>query len=342
MTLGAPTSNETSPSPESTSTAAVYAVVATYNGAAFIGNCLRSLSESHYAVNIVVVDNASTDNTREIVASFPAVETIPLQANVGFGSANNIGIAHALGKGANFVFLLNQDARVAPETIGTLVNCALAAPEYGILSPMHLNGDGSQIDYLFSRHLAQAANPSYTQLLSDLYRGHLAEVYPVPFVNAAAWLLSRTCLMQVGGFDPLFFMYGEDADYCRRAIFHGFKVGLVPSVVIFHERGGKAASAENRPKRLRSAITRQKSSLIARLKNPQGSFLRHLAAGIGGTLIQSLRLLGTGNFMSAAIFWATWAVLIPSLPRVFKHYRICRSRGPHWIEKAGEREHHAA
>ncbi|MDZ7379583.1 MAG: glycosyltransferase family 2 protein [candidate division KSB1 bacterium] len=312
--------------------AAVYAVVVTYNGAAFIGSCLRSLSDSRYPVSTVVVDNASTDNTREIVASFPDVELIPLQANIGFGRANNIGIAHALERGADFVFLLNQDARVAPETVGALVNCALTAAEYGILSPMHLNGDGSQIDYLFSRHLARSSNPSYTQLLSDLYRGHLAEVYPVPFVNAAAWLLSRSCLMQVGGFDPLFFMYGEDADYCRRATFHGFKVGLVPLVVIFHERGGDAASAGDKMGQLRRAVTRQRAYFIGQLKNPRGSFVSHLAYWIGGTPILSLQSLAVGDVREAAILWVAGTTLIPLLPRVWQHYCICRKHGPHWIE----------
>ncbi len=312
--------------------AIVYAVVVTYNGAAFIGSCLRSLSESHYPVSIVVVDNASTDDTREIAASFSGVELLPLQENIGFGKANNIGIAHALEGEANFVFLLNQDARVAPDTIGTLVNCALTATEYGILSPMHLNGDGSQIDYLFSRHLARSSNPSYTQLLSDLYKGHLAEVYPVSFVNAAAWLLSRECLTQVGGFDPLFFMYGEDADYYRRATFHGFKVGLVPSATIFHERGGESVSAGSGSERLRKAIARQRTYLISQLKAPSGSFASHLAYWIGGTPIRILQSLAAGNVADAAILWMAGITLIPYLPRIWRHYRICRRRGAHWIE----------
>ncbi len=312
--------------------ATAYAVVVTYNGAAFIERCLQSLLESRYPVTILVVDNASTDTTREIVAAFPAVETIVLQTNIGFGRANNIGIGRALQQGADYVFLLNQDARVTPETIGTLVGCARSAAEYGILSPMHLNGDGSQIDYLFSRHLARSANPSYTRLLSDLYKGCLAEVYPVSFVNAAAWLLTRECLMQVGGFDPLFFMYGEDADYCRRAAFHGFKIGLVPSVVIFHERGGETTSTDGRLRRLRRAIARQRAYLIGQLKGPDRSFVGHLAYWIGGTPIRALQSLAEGNVADAMILWAAGVTLIPSLPRIWKHYRICRRRGPHWIE----------
>lgn len=302
--------------------ATVYAVVVTYNGAAFIERCLQSLLESRYPVTTLVVDNASADNTREIVASFPSVELIPLRMNIGFGRANNIGIGCALQRGADFVFLLNQDARVSPEAIGTLVDCARSAAEYGILSPMHLNGDGSQIDYLFSRHLARVTNPSYTRLLSDLYKGCPAEVYPVSFVNATAWLLTRECLMHVGGFDPLFFMSSEDTDYCRRAIFHGFKVGLVPSAVIFHERGGDAASHTGKLlDRLHRAVARQRAYVIARLKDPQGSFVGHL-----------IRWLVVGSVARGAASLAAGVLTLPLLPTIWKHRQICRRSGPHWIK----------
>ena len=62
----------------------------------------------------------------------------------------------------------------------------------------------------------------------------------LPFINAAAWVLSRALVEKIGGFDPIFFMYGEDQDYCHRALFHGFKTGLAPKAIAYHwHDGGK-------------------------------------------------------------------------------------------------------
>src|SRR5690606_31512456 len=57
-----------------------------------------------------------------------------------------------------------------------------------------------------------------------------------PFVNAAGWLLSRNILENIGGFDPIFFHYGEDDNYCQRAQYHGFKIGIVPNAFLLHDR----------------------------------------------------------------------------------------------------------
>ena len=61
-------------------------------------------------------------------------------------------------------------------------------------------------------------------------------VYDLPFVNAAGWLISKECLMTVGGFDPMFFHYGEDDNYCQRVLFHEFKIGVLPNALMVHDR----------------------------------------------------------------------------------------------------------
>ena len=90
-------------------------VIVTYNGSQWIRDCLKSIpvSSDH---KVVVVDNASTDDTCEIItADFPAVDLLPSHDNLGFGRANNLAIRHALGKHEpDAFFLLNQDARLGP------------------------------------------------------------------------------------------------------------------------------------------------------------------------------------------------------------------------------------
>src|SRR5215204_6592125 len=181
----------------------VYAVVVTYNGASWIAKCLQSLQDGCFPIFVILVDNASTDETISLAKQFGEVTCVKLRRNVGFGRANNIGIRMALSLRAEYVFLLNQDAFVYADTVGSLVDAARAYPEYGIVSPIHPTSDGSGLDEKFARYMVRhRANPT-TEELDYKHLGK--ELYPVSFVNAAAWLVSSQCLKRIGGFDPIFF-----------------------------------------------------------------------------------------------------------------------------------------
>lgn len=219
----------------------VVCVVVTYNGMAWLDRCLGSLIASSAPVHVIVVDNGSTDGTPDLIGSaFPEVELVRTGKNLGFGAANNVGIRMALDRGAGHVFLLNQDAWVKPETIGLLVAAMTEHPEYGVLSPMHLNGAGDALDGPFSEYIIPFKCPG---LYSDLVLGRAKPApYTLPFVNAAAWLLSRKCLQTVGGFNPSFRHYGEDNNYLHRVHFHGMLVGVLPTAWIHHDRAERTTN----------------------------------------------------------------------------------------------------
>lgn len=197
----------------------------------WINKCL--ISCEHYPV--VVIDNSSTDETISYIKEkFPNVHLLPQNKNLGFGQANNLGINHALNQGADYVFLLNQDAYLHEGCIERLISRQQQNPEYGILSPIHLNGKGNRLDQNFSNYVTYRNNPDF---YSDfILKKPLREIYEVPFVNAAGWLLSTKVLETVGGFDPIFFHYGEDDNYCQRAKYHKFKIGVVPDAFLNHDR----------------------------------------------------------------------------------------------------------
>lgn len=209
----------------------VFVIVVTYNSLPWIDTCLRSCGE----YKIIIVDNNSSDQTiSHVKSNFPSVHLLPQNGNLGFGQANNIGIKYALEQGAEYVFLLNQDAYLQEGCIETLIETHKKNITYGILSPIHLNGQGNRLDRNFSNYINYTANPDF---YSDfVLKKPLLEIYEVPFVNAAGWLLSRDILEKVGGFDPIFFHYGEDDNYCQRARFHGFKIGVVPTTFLYHDR----------------------------------------------------------------------------------------------------------
>lgn len=108
---------------------------------------------------------------------------------------------------------------------------------YGIISPVHLNGDGTAIDFGFYNLIANN-NAKYDErkLLTDLLKNDKKSIYQFKFINAAAWLVSKKCIEIVGGFDPLFYHYGEDNNYCQRIKYHGFKLGLATQTFIYHDR----------------------------------------------------------------------------------------------------------
>lgn len=212
----------------------VFVVIVTYNGSKWVTPCFSSLRKSTVPVHTIVIDNGSQDDTlARIGAEFPEVEVINTGKNLGFGKANNIGMELAYARGADYVFLLNQDAWIDPDAVERLVEAHRKYPAYGVISPMHLNGAGDGLDYNFSNYIGPN---KCRHLYSDLYLGRLQDIYDVGFVNAAAWSMTRECLERVGGFSPSFFHYGEDANYTQRLQFHKLKLGVLPASRIYHDR----------------------------------------------------------------------------------------------------------
>lgn len=213
----------------------IVVVVVTYNGLVWIDRCLGSVADPTGRIHTVVIDNGSSDGTVEAISKrYPKVELVRTNKNLGFGQANNLGIRIALDRGSSYAFLLNQDAWLTPGTLDQLVTTSRSYPGFGILSPIHLNGKGDGLDLDFSKYIVPSRCPG---LYSDLVVGRTrSSPYPLPFVNAAAWLITRECFTAVGGFSPSFFHYGEDDNYIQRVLFHGFSVGIVAGTFVHHDR----------------------------------------------------------------------------------------------------------
>lgn len=216
----------------------IYIVIVTYNGIKWIDNCLNSIPNKY---RILIVDNNSNDGTVSYIKKkYSFVHLIEQSKNLGFGAANNIGISYALNKCAEYVFLLNQDAYLEKEIISSLIKIHKENKDFGVLSPIHLNGAGTGIDTNFSNYI----NINKQLWFDALKNKFTKDVYEVPFVNAAAWLVSKETLETIGGFDPLFFHYGEDNNFCQRSQFHKIKVGVVPNVYIYHDREDRTHGAK--------------------------------------------------------------------------------------------------
>ena len=238
----------------------LFVIIVTYKGMQWYDCCFTSLRESTIPVQAIVVDNASNDGTVEYIRErFPEIHLIESRENLGFGRANNIGMRYALDHGCDYVFLLNQDAWVEPDTFEKLIGIHLIHPEYGILSPIHLNAKKTGIEkglvnYLDDKRITDRS------LFEDLYFSRLKELYETNYVNAAAWLLPRRTLETVGGFDPIFSHYGEDDNYMHRVLFHEMKIGICPKCKIVHDTERRIVAAEKK-------VQTSSSSLLAEVTN---------------------------------------------------------------------------
>lgn len=203
----------------------VLVIVVVYNGMKWLERCLGSVASSSFPADIFIMDNGSTDGSVEFVRrKYPDAILRIDPSNSGFAAANNEGMAYAMANGYGFVYLMNQDAWLMPDTLGLLIDACKGNPGFGILSPMQMKAGGEEMDYQFSKRAYSARKEICENLWS------------VPYVMAAHWLLSRKCLEKVGFFAPLFPFYGEDENYCSRALFHGFDIGVVPSAIAIHDR----------------------------------------------------------------------------------------------------------
>lgn len=202
----------------------------------WIDRCLQSLQKSRYKVSVIVVDNGSKDGTfNHIRNNYASVLLIAAESNLGFGQGNNLALKIAIKENADYVFLLNQDAWITNDTIEKLIAAHQQYPQYGIISPVHMNGAGNDFDDHFFNYLTKSDVKGL--LMNKVYNEPVNQgLIEAPFVNAAAWLITKSCLHKVGGFDPVFFHYGEDDNYGQRVRYKGFKIGILLSTEIFHDK----------------------------------------------------------------------------------------------------------
>ncbi len=226
----------------------IYIIIVTYNAMKWAERCFSSLRKSSAPVHTIVVDNGSTDGTQDYIQThFPEVDFIQSSENLGFGKANNIGIEKAYKAGADFFYLMNQDAWIFEDSIQKMLDVYQEYPnkeEIGILSPMHLDGSEKKLDLHFENYLGKYAKTN--RLLSDIYLQQPKSWYEIDFVNAAHWFLPKTAIEQIGGFNPFYFHYGEDYDYINRLTFQKKKivVCLYSRVVHDTKQQSKVQNAE--------------------------------------------------------------------------------------------------
>jgi len=233
------------------------AVVVSYNYGDLLETCVRSILEETSAgeVDIVVVDNGSTDGSAErlALAALPGVRLVAAPGNVGYARGANIGIAVT---DTPVVAVLNGDIELVAGVAGAMIAALDAAPRLGAVGPRVLNVDGSvypsaRTDPGLVVATAHAAfglvwptNPwtrRYRQLDVDPNRTR-----DVDWISGAALWLRRDALDDVGGWDERYFMYMEDVDLCLRLRRAGWRIAFEPAGEIVHVQGASTSKVPYR------------------------------------------------------------------------------------------------
>ncbi len=208
----------------------VFILILNYNGKATLADCLRSVYRTHYPnFEVVVIDNHSQDGSFEAARQlFPRAHFIQNTANLGFSAGNNVGIRFVLQHGAQYVWLLNNDATIKPNTLSRLIATSQRYSRSGILSPLILHSKSKDIWFTGGAIKWLSMKTVHTPLRS------LDTPIPSGYICGCAMLIKRSVLEQVGLFDERFFLYYEDADLSLRAKQKGFQLLVVPSARAYH------------------------------------------------------------------------------------------------------------
>ncbi|MBC8144211.1 MAG: glycosyltransferase [bacterium] len=196
---------------------------------------------------IIVVDNGSSDGAIEALnARFPEVMTIALEKNLGFGAANNIGIARARGE---YTLLLNPDTIVEESTLRTMMEFMRDTPRCGIASCRVILPDGSPDQAAkrgfpspwssFCKVFGLSTLFPKSKLFGGYNLGHVGDnvTTRVEAISGCFMFCRTPVLRELEGFDTDFFMYGEDLDLCYRAAKKGHEIYYHPATTIIHVKG---------------------------------------------------------------------------------------------------------
>jgi GT2 family glycosyltransferase len=208
-------------------------VIPNWNGKEWIAECLDSLESQTLKPSVTVVDNGSTDRSKELIKGrYPSVKLIELDKNYGFDVPVNIGIRAALKEGCEYVTLFNNDAVADTNWVEMLANAAEAHMDAGIVTGKLMNIDKKHFDSTAEIFYSWGVPGSRGRGHEDT--GQYEQSEYVFGATAGASLYRSDLFKDIGLFDEDFFAYAEDNDISFRAQLAGWKVYYESSAVAYH------------------------------------------------------------------------------------------------------------
>lgn len=250
----------------STQPGTVGVIFVNWNGWRHTIAACRSLDQStHGAIEIIIVDNASADDSLvQLRAALPQARIIANPINAGFAGACNIGIRHAVQTGCDYIFLLNNDALVESDTIARLVQASKTKQDSALLGSALVYISSGTYQFFGSRSGAVVRKPEFLTLEKD---GALLsqDFIETDFIVGAAFFIPVRLLDRIGAFDETFFLNYEETDFCYRARKLGISCYVVPASVVRHHAN---ASIGNYPAPMQAYFLARNGLLFAEKHAP--------------------------------------------------------------------------
>lgn len=277
-------------------------VIVSWNGLHHLKPCIASLlPQMEDRWELVVVDNASTDGTKEYIQGLrhPRVRLVPLESNLGFAEANNLGVERSLGQ---WVLLLNNDTVADPQLLRALERGTQDFPECQIFACRMIRMADSKIDNrgIHFRALMVAAQIGTGE---ELRAEGPREVFGA---SGGAMLFRRDIVDDIGLFDPAFFAYQEDVDFAVRARLAGYRCLYLPSATVYHK--GRGTSSRNPS--LYTYYNQRNMELVVQ-NFPRRLLWKYLPLRIAYAVHQVLKFTPRGDGMTVlrgkfAALWMIW------------------------------------
>ncbi len=283
----------------------VYVIILNWNNWKDTIECVESCLKLTYSnFRILIVDNGSTDNSESILRRrFPGMECIQTGSNLGFAGGNNVGICHALEKGADYVWLLNNDTIIDPDSLSELIRAAKRDERVGIV--------GSKIYYYDEPNKIWFAggiwdkSRSFTthRGMGEEDAGQFDEVCAVGFITGCSLLAKASMIREIGTMSEDYFLYWEDVDWNARAARHNWKILFVPGSRVWHKvsssitdrsrlqsyyfmRGGLLFFQRHAPRQLVIFLLRVMSFAVSRYRAGQSAVVQGYLKGTGDFLLR--------------------------------------------------------
>jgi GT2 family glycosyltransferase len=300
-------------------------IICHHAGRDFIETCLTTLFASgRPPARVVVVDNASTDGSRELIHSrFPQVTLIESQVNLGFARATNLALQFTEAEANPYVFLLNNDTQIEPGSLERLMAVLETHPDVAACQPKmrslerrdqfdYAGGAGGYLDrfgYPFTRGRVSVT------LEPDL--GQYDRPTPIFWASGAACLIRRSALREVGPLDGDFYAVAEEIDLAWRLHLRGYRVVCEPSALLYHYAGFAPGRMS-----LDSSYLRHRNSLVMLIKNYSArSLARYLPVRLALELMAIGWALGSGNFGYALVVVRSLVWVAMHLPAILRKRR---------------------
>lgn len=292
----------------------IWAIILNFRGADMTKRCVASVLRSNVQPHILVVDNGSPEEEwKELQEAFrdrASVQATQTGTNLGYAGGMQWGIRLAAEIGPEFVWLLNNDCEVRPDSLGLLLREMLDHPDTGtcsgiVIHPKPPHNAGSTLDLIRGRVIP----------LNSTERMNLPR-YEVDFVPGHAWLLRMSVIRRIGGLDCRLFLQGEEPDWCHRARMAGFRSIVIPAAAVDAQA---SATARRYPCELlylgirnTTWLVRRRASLLMRMLHYVVLVGFRLPKGAGG-------LLARGR--------------LACMPWLLRGVWEGLARSPHWSDK---------